>query len=342
MDLPSAVDVAIVGGGFAGLSTAWALARRGLTRSIVLEREPALGAHASGKSAGLGRQLAEDDDTTALTVRGAALLRDDPDLQPAWAPTGGVLSFDDPAHLEIYAERARRFAIRVEPAEPRWPQLRGLRSAGALYLPSDGTIDVARLRAAFADRCDVRTGVQVTGIAAGRVSTAAGPIAARIIVDASGAWAGELVGAPPLASYKRHIFVLGSAPPARAPWVWHLGPDELYVRAAGGSTLACPCDAIRARAGDEHVTTDATEMFAARFASVPELTAARVENRYACLRAFTPDGRMRLGQDPERPWLFWSAGLGGHGATASAAVGERVADSIVRYLSQSATDPQSF
>ena len=91
-DLPSNVDVAIIGGGFAGLATAWALERVGITKTVVLERENELGRFASGRSAGLGRQLAEDNDTTALTVRGTALAKD---LPGVWTPTGGILSFDD-------------------------------------------------------------------------------------------------------------------------------------------------------------------------------------------------------------------------------------------------------
>ncbi|HEY0986959.1 MAG TPA: FAD-dependent oxidoreductase, partial [Kofleriaceae bacterium] len=72
--LPTITDVAIIGGGFAGAATAWALARRGVA-AVVLEREAAPGRFASGRSAGLGRQLAEDDATSALTIRGAELLR---------------------------------------------------------------------------------------------------------------------------------------------------------------------------------------------------------------------------------------------------------------------------
>ena len=88
-ELPERTDVVIVGAGFAGCATAWALGRRGL-RAVVLEREAALGRYASGRGAGLGRQLAEDDETTTLTVQGAALLREE--LALAWAPTGGLLT----------------------------------------------------------------------------------------------------------------------------------------------------------------------------------------------------------------------------------------------------------
>src|SRR5688572_33154020 len=92
-ELPRSVDVAIVGGGFAGMATAWWLARRGVRDVIVLEREAELGRYASGRSAGLGRQLAEDDFTTALTVTGAAYLRSE--LAHAWSETGGILTLDN-------------------------------------------------------------------------------------------------------------------------------------------------------------------------------------------------------------------------------------------------------
>jgi glycine/D-amino acid oxidase-like deaminating enzyme len=41
---------------------------------------------------------------------------------------------------------------------------------------------------------------------------------------------------------------------------------------------------------------------------------------------------MKLGRDARRPWLVWAAGLGGHGATASPAVGETVAVAVVEAL----------
>jgi glycine/D-amino acid oxidase-like deaminating enzyme len=41
---------------------------------------------------------------------------------------------------------------------------------------------------------------------------------------------------------------------------------------------------------------------------------------------------MRIGRDGDRPWLVWAAGLGGHGATAAPAVGERAADAVLEAL----------
>jgi len=145
-DLPASANVVIIGAGFAGVATAWALQRLGISDVLVLEREVQPGRFASGRSAGLGRQLAEDEDTTRLTVRGAALMRQ----LPAWAPTGGMLSFDDEVTANAYLDRARRHDVAVEPGlkdlvMARWPQLPDLRITHALLVPSDGTIDVGGL-----------------------------------------------------------------------------------------------------------------------------------------------------------------------------------------------------
>jgi D-arginine dehydrogenase len=349
-ELPPTTDVAIVGAGFAGVATAWALARRGVA-AVVLEREAAPGRFASGRSAGLGRQLAEDDATSALTIRGAELLRGA--LGPVWQPCGGILSFDREAAAGAYAARAARFGVAVERVDragvaARWPGAAGLPIAAALYVPSDGVIDIGALLATFARDIAIVCEARVTSVEpsarGARLATSRGPIAARVIVDAAGAWAGELTGDPPLEAFKRHIYVLEAAG-AGAPYLWHLGADELYVRAEAGGLLFSPCDASATAAADQQPDATGEAMLRARLAASlspsPSPSAASrsqawadapIVRRWACQRAFTPSRTMRLGRDPARPWLVWAAGLGGHGATASAAVGEVVADACVAAL----------
>jgi len=332
--LPPTADVVIIGAGFAGAATAWALARRGVTNVIVLEREVALGRYASGRSAGLGRQIAEDDHTTALTVRGAQLMRE----LPVWAPTGGLYSFDDVAVANTYAERAQRFEIAVElgGAEliaKRWPQLSDLRCVRTMLVPSDGTIDVGALLTALAANIRIELGCPVQKLDGPTVVTARGPIAARVVVDASGAWAGELVGEP-VTSFKRHVFILDEAAGPSAPWIWHLGAGEMYLRRDAHGVLASPCDSAKSVAG--HQDADLVgEAHLRRLLDEADssLAGAPITRRWACQRAFTDDRKMRLGVDPNRPWLVWAAGLGGHGATAAPAVGERVANAVVEALS---------
>jgi glycine/D-amino acid oxidase-like deaminating enzyme len=317
--------VAIVGAGFAGLATARALARRGVTDVIVLEREPELGRFASGRSAGLGRQLAEDDDTTALTVRGARMLRE----LPCWAATGGMLTFDDPAHADAYVSRAARFGVAVELVDraTRWPELASLRVARAIWVPSDGTIDVAALLGELAKGVRIELGTGVVAVERGRVTTTRGELAADFVVDASGAWAGELTDDPPLAAFKRHVFVIEAGAGAAGPWLWHLGDGELYVRAGRDGLVTSPCDATPCAPGDQQPDA-AGEQALHQLLAPTGYASATIIRRWACQRAFTPDRKMRLGRDPLRPWLVWAAGLGGHGATAALAVGEQVADAV--------------
>ena len=57
----------------------------------------------------------------------------------------------------------------------------------------------------------------------------------------------------------------------------------------------------------------------------PRLAEIGIARGWACLRTFAPDRRPVIGWDADAPGLFWVAGLGGHGATGSAAVGARAA-----------------
>jgi D-arginine dehydrogenase len=337
-ELPASANVVIIGAGFGGMATAWALQRLGIRDVIVLEREVQPGRFASGRSAGLGRQLAEDEATTALTVRGVDLMRQ----LPVWAPTGGVLSFDDETTANAYLDRARRHGVAVEPGlkdlvMARWPQLPELRITHALFVPGDGTIDVGGLLAVLSEGVRIEVATPVVRVEAAsqgaQVVTARGTIAARVVVDASGAWAGELVGGAPLSAFKRHVFILDATVAARTPWLWHLGAGEMYLRRDGASMLSSPCDSASCPPGhqDPDLVGEAQlrrllDEANSEFAGLP------ITRRWACQRAFTEDRQMRLGRDVSKPWLVWAAGLGGHGATAAPAIGERVAAAVVEAL----------
>ena len=337
-ELPRTVDVAIVGGGFAGMSTAWWLARRGVNDVIVLEREAELGRYASGRCAGLGRQLAEDDLVTALTVTGAAHLRTR--LSHAWMATGGILTFDDLAQARSYIARAARMGIASNRLErdavvAMWPQLASVDIKAALHVPSDGLIDITALLATYAEGARIARETAVERIIptarGATLLTNRGTYVARVVVDATGAWAGRTTGDPPLDSFKRHVYVLEAAAPTGVPYVWHLGASELYFRVKDGQILTSPCDTTPTEAGDQHPDPGGESLLRARLAG-SSLAAASIGRAWACQRTFPRRLAMKLERDPDRPWLVWAAGLGGHGATASAAVCETVVGLVIAAL----------
>jgi D-arginine dehydrogenase len=353
--------VVIVGGGLAGMATAHALACAGVVDVLVLEREATCGYHASGRNAALGRQLTEDDAVTALTMRGAAFLRNPPAgfaETPLWAQTGSVLLVDRAGELEHLCAQARRWELPHEVVGARelaacWPVLEGVPMAGGVRFSTDGVIDVHALLQGFLrgarDRgARVEVGCEVLGIrgadarpAAGAgtctVITTRGEIACDCVVIAAGAWAEEVgrkAGGRPVryAPIKRHLFITEAVPGLEddqrrsAPFVWHIGEHEFYVRPERTGYLLSGCDEAEVAPCDAVPTPGAREALAEKLAPLaPRLAEIGIARGWACLRTFAPDRRPVIAWDTDAPGLFWVAGLGGHGATGSAAVGKRAA-----------------
>lgn len=169
------------------------------------------------------------------------------------------------------------------------------------------------------------------------VVTSRGTIDARCVVLAAGAWVqslGHEAGASPrsFTPIHRHLFV--TEPIADldrdAPFVWHLGAEELYVRPEGSGYLISGCDETAVEPHDARVAPGAIDQLAAKLIRVaPRLAELGIARSWACLRTFSETRRPVVDWDAARPWLLWVAGLGGHGATASAAIGESAAAKLL-------------
>ncbi len=336
-------EVIVAGAGFAGAATALALTRQGVRDVLVLEREPAPGAHASGKNAGLVRRLLDDPALVEAAVEGAAFLG----ARGLVHATGSfVLAADPLAEALVRAAGARPVA---------WPEVgeaasevRGTAAPGAAYhTPGDGishpsaALD-ALLEAARAAGARVVSGCEARGLrlSGGRVvgvETSQGKLDARAVVDAAGPWAGALarsVGAepPPLAPRRRHLFVTAPAPRAPSgPWVWDTAAGVYFRGHTGGAYLVSACDEEPHPARPPEVDPAEEARLRSKLAArAPALAGLAIERAWACLRTFAPDGRFVVGPDPAIPGLFYAAGLGGHGLTLAAAVGRLAAEAVLR------------
>lgn len=353
MERAETAEVAIIGGGIAGLSLACHLARAGQAGIVLLEREDQPGTYASGHNAAIARCLTGRDAHTALAVEGRRRLAEAGLL----APTGGLLASAEPGPLDAFAEEAARHGVAVRRGVGL--PLAGLRAAEHLAIPEDGVIDIAGLlrtcaEGARAAGVDLRLGCAVTGLRpAARgfdLDTDRGPLRVGALALAAGAWAGELglrAGSRIAFSPLRRTLVWSGAPyPQAEPWAWWVD-RPFYLRPESGGLLLCPCEetAVSLPSRGRQPDTDPAVLeglFTSLRELAPQLADRPVTRYWTGLRTFAPDRAFVLGWDPWNPRLFWSAGLGGHGMTTGLAVGALAARAFLGTADAGELEPRRF
>ncbi len=351
----------VVGAGFAGLSTAYHLARAGVRDVTILERDAEPASHASGRNAGMIRQAVEDPVIAALAHEGRRSL--ERAARNGWKKLftgkGGSLLTAAPGdgalldRIERVARKAGTAVRRVGPeaAGRIAPLAEGARIEGALHCPSDGLIDIGVLRDGFVKdlkRRGVRTlyrrPIETIRRRGGAFEVTAGgrTFPADAVVNAAGAWASEVArtaraSAVPMKAYRRHLYLAELSRPVDQNWpfVWDLS-RELYFRPAGNRLLMSPCDKklfrlagappARSERPDAQMTRTLdrkVRAFSCRFPGY------RPSEAKAALRTMTPDGRFVIGEDPRLRGFFWVAALGGHGVTVCFPAGRLAAEAVL-------------
>lgn len=243
-----AVDVAIIGGGFTGVSTAYHLSRRNPGLGIALLEAKSLGNGASGRSGGqMLTGIRPDPDTDGRVseyelTRSAiddlmALIREH-DLQVRHRRDGALrvtttTASAEATHAETEALAARGLPLRFLPAAELGDLLRARGATGAVLDPSEGVlngVDLIRAMRPLLVRqgVEIFEGTQVTRVRQGEVielESPGGTVRARAIVLATNGYT------PRLGFFKHGILPVISHVIATAPM-----PDELRARGFGTSS----------------------------------------------------------------------------------------------------------
>nr|WP_314141977.1 FAD-binding oxidoreductase [uncultured Rhodococcus sp.] len=349
----NSTDVIVIGGGIGGVSLGYELASD--RRVTLLEREPTLAFHTTGRSAALFLETYGNSTIRALTAASRAFLVDPPEhfrsellaprplLQFAATGRGDALE-------AMYADVSRLTpdARLVSPTDARtlFPPLRAELIDCALYEPHSMEVDVHALHQGFVrglrDRGGrVHTGAGVTQLrrVAGlwHVHTTDGSVhTAPLVVDAAGAWAdvvGGMAGADPigLVPMRRSVFMVAAPDDLDTANLATLSDmdEKFYIKPEGTQLLCSPADETPTEPSDAR--PDELEIARAfdDIAEATTLTGRHLRSSWAGLRSFVPDRTPVVGFDRKVEGFFWCAGQGGYGIQTCAALA-RVGATIVR------------
>ncbi|MCB0345165.1 MAG: FAD-binding oxidoreductase [Bdellovibrionales bacterium] len=327
-------DVIIVGAGVLGVSLAYHLGRRGV-RALVLEREATYATHASGRNAGMVRQLYRHPQLTEWANRSLNCWPADVRRQ-AFRRTGSlVVGREVPGHHRSLFEQR---CIKVDGE-----------GTPAVYAAEDGLLDPAdHISGLFSlsnkDPVRYLFGAEVLSIRKSgflwSVILADGRIfSAPWIVNAAGAWVNDFLfshygaSAVSVNPYARHLFLVHGwkrdfMPQQDLGFYWD-EKSEWYMRLWDKRTrLVSICDRIPADPGTYAPRADIGESVANKLIAVlPEEQYEELQlgRSWHCFRTYTEDQLPIWGEDPALEGLFWLAAFGGFGMSTSFAAAEDAA-----------------
>ena len=329
-------DIAIIGGGIAGASLAWALGQRDAGLKIaILEMEAVPGYHTTGRSAAFWVESYGGPAIVPLSQASRAFFDAPPPgfcARPLLSPRAAlyIAPPDDAAALPALAAEFdaggvhyQRLDAAALAATAAGAMLRPDWCTAAIIEPDCFDIDVAALHQAYLRGATVITDARVTALARAAdgwaITTRAGDFTATAIVNAAGAWAdgvAALAGARQrgLQPLRRTMAVLAIDPPPPADLPITLdAAGRFYFKPDGGRLWLSPHDETPDVACD--VRPDELDIATVidRFERATTATVKRLETSWAGLRTFAPDRVPVFGWDGAVPGLFWCAGQGGFG-----------------------------
>jgi sarcosine oxidase subunit beta len=359
MSAALSVDVAIVGGGLVGSSTALALRTRGL--SVALLDKGFCGAQASGVNYGGVRRQGRPSEQLALSQRAHAIW---PHLKALVGTDGEFtrsghlkLAWDDlqMAMLEDYACDARAHGLELElighnGLRDRFGWIGDNAVVGASWCPGDGHANPRLVATAFAVAARragaaVMENTPVTGVSRQAdgflIETGDGvTLRARSVVNSAGAWADEFAatfGEPvPLSRIYPSMIVTEPVPPVITANIGMEG-GGIYARQVSrgncvvGGERGMPLpggDFSRPQAsGALAIMNRAAELF-------PALRHTQAIRFWSGTEGAMPDKNPVIGPSATTPGLIHAFGFTGAGFQIAPGVGEVIAELIVEGRTQ--------
>lgn len=338
-------DIVVIGAGIAGASVAAELADLGQD-IVILERESAPGYHTTGRSAALYTPSYGPAVIRALTRASAAAFNAPPTEDrphPLLRPRDVLFLARKGQEAALQSEAAELNLphLAVDETRAKLPLLRDDYLVGALLDSGSADIDVEALHRQYLRRLtaaggETRLKAEVTGLQRDgdlwRIETSLGALSARVVVNASGAWADALAlmaGVAPIGLVpKRRTAMLVSPPAGISVEDWPMAVDideEFYLRPDAGKLLISPADETPSEPCDAQPDEWDVAVCVDRIQTAFDLPVRRIDHKWAGLRSFVADKAPVVGYAPDAPGFFWLAGQGGYGIQSAPAMGRTAA-----------------
>jgi D-arginine dehydrogenase len=345
-------DVLVIGGGIAGISAAARLAPD--ARVTVLEAEPAIGHHSSGRSAAIFIRNYGNATLRALNAASAPFLAQPEGVSDSslLSPRGELLlaTEEDLAKFDAYLDGSDGLErLSPQQALELVPILRREAIVAAAIEWDAQDIDVDRMLQGFARKLRSLGGSIVTGApvqsivrqdGVWTVVTPAGEFMASLLINAAGGWADAVarmagVRSSGLAALRRSA-VLIPAPEGHDINRWPLfanAGDQWYAKPEAGKLMISPADEDPVDPHDVWADDMVIAEGLHRYEQAVTTPVTRVEHCWAGMRTFAPDRTPVVGFAPDADGFFWLAGQGGYGMQTAPALSQLVADLCLGRLS---------
>jgi len=366
MALTTQAEIVIVGGGIAGCSTAYHLAKMGKTDVVLLEQGK-LTSGTTWHAAGLVGQMRPNRNMTVMSKYGIDLystLEAETGLATGWKQCGSVNVARTPERMQVLKKQlamATSFGVEChlidnQQIAERVPIMRTDDLQGGIWLPGDGKANPADLcmslaKGARSRGVAIHEGIEVTGVIvengkAVGIRTTQGDIRCEVVVNCAGQWArqfGRLAGVNvPLYSAEHFYVVTGKIPGVTPMMPVVRDPDGFiyYKEEVGGLVMggfepvAKPwkVDPIPATFQFELLGEDWDQfepLMTNAIHRTPCLETAEIKMLLNGPESFTPDGNFILGEAPELRNYFVCAGFNSAGIANSGGAGRLIAEWII-------------
>ena len=351
----SAGKILVVGGGIAGLSTAWGLVRRGFAVELFEQGalpypkassydEHRIIRHAYGDMEGYAYLMPEA--FRVWTALWAALGVCHYDAMPAVYLMRGESDWYETTKRSMGRMGVACTDISIDAAMARYPMVNpeGVTrvvqtdGAGMLY-PIRILTDMVKLIAGLGVVLHPNSLVESVDLQAGTVRTAAGITQGDAVVVTAGAWVNRLIPSTIGVAVPSRQAVMFLAPPPALVGAWQAAPVLIDIGPDSGTYTLPPRAGTRLKIGDHQFTRqgDPDEDRTGTDADVERLTAAArrawldfdaytVLERKACFYTVTADERFLVRREGTRGWL--GSACSGHGFKLGPLIGEGIAATI--------------